>query len=126
MSGDDVLMMRGASRVEVFTGTHRRRRWSLEEKAVIVAESFQTSVGEAAGRHGISKAQLFNWRRAARDGEDLVSFARVEAEPQSLAPSFGPVAPIEILTADILVRVRSGADPSLVSAIVVALRSVAP
>lgn len=126
MSGNDVLMMRGASRVEVFTGTHRRRRWRPEEKAAIVAESFATSVGEAASRHGVSKAQLFNWRREARDGEDLVSFARVEAEPQSLAPSLGPVAPIEILTADILVRVRSGADPALVSSIVGALRSLVP
>jgi transposase len=126
MSGDDVLMMRGAPRVEVFTGTHRRRRWHPEQKAAIVAESFATSVGEAAGRHGVSKAQLFNWRREARDVGDLVSFARVEAEPQSLAPPIGPAAPIEILTSDIVVRVRSGADPSLVSTIVVALRSVVP
>lgn len=125
MSGDDVLMMCGAARVEVFTGTHRRRRWSPEQKAAIVAESFETSVGEAAGRHGVSKAQLFNWRREARDGEDPVSFARVEAEPHSFVAPIGSAASIEILTADILVRVRSGADPLLVSAIVGALRSVA-
>jgi len=125
MSGDDVLMMRGAARVEVFTGTHRRRRWSPEQKAAIVAESFETSVGDAAGRHGVSRAQLFNWRREARDGEEAVSFARVEAEPHAFATPIGPATSIEILTADILVRIRSGADPALVSAIVGALRSVA-
>ncbi len=67
MSGDDVLMMRVAPRVEVFTGSHRRRRWSPEQKAAIVAESFETSVGAASDRHGVSKAQLFNWRREARE-----------------------------------------------------------
>jgi len=50
-------------------------------EGAIVAESFSTSMGEAAGRHGVSKAQLFNWRREARDVVDPVSFARVAAEP---------------------------------------------
>ncbi|WP_442957145.1 transposase [Phreatobacter sp. AB_2022a] len=58
--------MPGSPRVEVFTGSHRRRRWSDEQKAAIVAESYETSVGEASARHGLSKAQLFNWRREAR------------------------------------------------------------
>ena len=44
MSGDDVLTMPSARRIEVFTGAGRRRRWSAETKARIVAESYATSV----------------------------------------------------------------------------------
>ncbi len=66
MAGDDVLMMPGARRVEVFTGTGRRRRWSAEDKARIVAESHATSVGEVSERYRICKTQLFTWCRDAR------------------------------------------------------------
>lgn len=66
MSGDDVLMMSATPRIEVFTGKGRRRRWSPDEKARIIEDSYATSVGEASARHGVSKAQLFNWRRDAR------------------------------------------------------------
>ncbi len=79
MTGDDVLMMPAAARIEVFTSTARRRRWSGEQKARIIEESYATSVGEAASRYGVSKSQLFNWRRDARDGSSL-ELARVEIE----------------------------------------------
>ena len=41
-------------RIEVITGTGRRRRWSAETKAQIIAESFtgEASVSEVARRHG--------------------------------------------------------------------------
>jgi transposase len=39
MSGDDVLTEPAARRIEVFTGVGRRRKWSAEAKARIVAES---------------------------------------------------------------------------------------
>src|SRR6059058_1850359 len=52
-------------RVEVLTGTPRRRRWSAAEKAAIVAESqapgAQTS--EIALRYGLHRNQLYDWRR---------------------------------------------------------------
>ena len=42
-------------RIEVITGTGRRRRWSAETKAQIIAESFtgEASVSEVARRHGL-------------------------------------------------------------------------
>ena len=49
MPGDDVLLMPSARRIEVFTGTGQRRRWSAEAKVQIVAESYATSVGETSG-----------------------------------------------------------------------------
>jgi len=57
-----------ARRVEVFTGTGRRRRWSTDDRARIVEETLAPGAvaSEVARRHGISPQQLFGWRRAAR------------------------------------------------------------
>ena len=55
-------------RIEVFTGTGRRRTWSAEDKARIVAESMTSgeSVCAVARRHGLLPQQLFGWRRQVR------------------------------------------------------------
>jgi transposase len=55
-------------RIELITGTGRRRRWSSEDKARIVVESLEpgVSVSEVARRHELSPQQLFEWRRKAR------------------------------------------------------------
>jgi transposase len=60
--GSDTLQ-----RVEIITGTGRRRRWSTDAKAAIVAESFApgASVSGVARRHDISPSLLFLWRRQA-------------------------------------------------------------
>ena len=57
-------------RIEVITGTGRRRRWSGDDKARILFESLQpgVNVSEVARRHGLSPQQLFAWRNAARTG----------------------------------------------------------
>jgi transposase len=55
-------------RIEVFTGTGRRRAWSPEEKAAFVAESHVAgaTVCGVARRHGLTPQQLFTWRREVR------------------------------------------------------------
>jgi transposase len=57
-------------RIEVITGVARRRRWSVEEKLRIVAESLRAgaSVSLVARRHGLCSNQLFKWRKLAREG----------------------------------------------------------
>lgn len=57
-------------RIEVITGVQRRRRWSPEQKAAIVAETYEPgiSVSEVARRRGIAPNQLFTWRRLAAAG----------------------------------------------------------
>jgi transposase len=52
-------------RVEVITGERRRRRWTGEEKARIVAESFEegANISEVARRNGVSRGLLTVWRR---------------------------------------------------------------
>lgn len=70
VTGDDAST-RPAQRVEVFTGTGRRRAWLPEEKVRIVAEiaSSGDSVCAVARRHGLSPQQLFGWRRRVWDAE---------------------------------------------------------
>ena len=52
-------------RVEVLSGTPRRRRWRAEEKARIVAESSAPGAvaRTVALRHGVHPNQLYGWRR---------------------------------------------------------------
>ena len=70
-------------RLEV-VNTGRRRRWSLEEKLRIVAESFSghRQASATARRHEISQSLLFRWRRAFREG----GLALTE-EPTGLVPA---------------------------------------
>src|SRR5215469_15801574 len=52
-------------RIEVITRAERRRRWSIEEKREIVAESLGAGVrpSEVMHRHGITSGQLYAWRQ---------------------------------------------------------------
>src|SRR6266436_6461799 len=52
-------------RVEVITGRQRRRRWTAEEKARIVAESLEAdaNISDVARRHGLARGLLTAWRR---------------------------------------------------------------
>ena len=54
-------------RIELITGTARRRRWSSDEKARLVVESLRpgANISEVARRNGLSPQQLFAWRREA-------------------------------------------------------------
>jgi transposase len=84
-------------RVEVFTGTGRRRRWPPEQKALIVAETYQAgeTVSAVARRHGLTAQQLFTWRREAqraRTAESSMAFAPVVLETPGSRAGI-PIAP---------------------------------
>ena len=75
--------------VEVITSVQRRRRWSAEEKAAIVQETYAPgmSISLVARRHGIAPNQLFTWRRlyasgalsAVGAGEEVVAASEYRA-----------------------------------------------
>ena len=56
-------------RLELITGTGRRRPWSSDDKIAIIVESLVpgANVSAVARRHGLSPQQLFGWRREARE-----------------------------------------------------------
>jgi len=124
-------------RVEVFTGAGRRRRWTAEQKARIVAESSQggETVSAVARRHGLTPQQLFGWRRQARPGaqgaveEDGPAFTPVVAEPYrppgaSIASAvLGGTRMIEIVLGAATVRVPPGIDAVSVATVLRALKA---
>jgi transposase len=57
-------------KAEILVGPERRRRWSAEEKAGIVAEATvaDARVADIARRHGVSRSLIYTWRREARQG----------------------------------------------------------
>jgi transposase len=67
-------------RIELITGTARRRRWTIEEKAVIIAESTRpgVNVAEVARRFGVNRGLLQTWRRKAIGERPVFVPLRVE------------------------------------------------
>jgi len=120
------------SRLEVIE-TGSRRRWTLEEKRRIVAESDSgvRQVSATARRYGLSSGQLFTWRRLARKGRlggdaKPVSFAEAViaaggAPFAGLPPAIGACS-MEIVLADGLrVIVEQGVDPGALARLIGAL-----
>jgi transposase len=121
-------------RLEVFTGAGRRRRWTQEEKARIVSETFETgaSVSAVARRHGLTAQQLFAWRRAWRQqsdsgaAESSAAFAPVVVDPArpSAAASLVPrLLLIEIVIGAATVRIPPGIDIATLQTVVRAVRA---
>ena len=124
MSGHDVPML--ADRVAVISGVNRRRRWSPEAKAQLVAETYATSVNEVAERYNVARNQLFAWRRLAKlsGSSSGPCFVPVEViDPASrTSPSGGGVIEVQIGAAGM--RIPPGSDPAMVSTILMALKGV--
>jgi transposase len=138
-------------RDEVITGG-RRRRWSSDDKARIVRESLKPGavVSEVAQRHGLTRWQLYDWRRKARattggsavpggqpraarpkrNGtmskaiEVLPAFAPVVmATPAiSLQPAASEASLVEISIGDVSMRVRGVVDIESLVAVLNAVR----
>lgn len=130
-------------RIEVLTGPEPRRQWSTEDKDRIVAESYSgaDSVSRIARRYGLLPQQLFTWRREVSRSATPPAFAAVALAPMAPAEARQPAllakprgsgrakrkmaseVAVEITAGGITVRVRRGADSSMVSAIVRALKA---
>jgi transposase len=115
-------------RLEVLTGTPRRRHWSNAQKAAIVAESLVPGArtSEIALRHGLHRNQLYEWRRQFRSGAvadaGLVAsdFVPVVAENQS---GSGTMA-IEIEIGGATLRVAAGVELSFLGKVLRLLKAM--
>src|SRR3954468_5635165 len=85
--------MSSVSRLGVIA-TGARRRWTLDEKRRIVAESYGAPriVSATARRHGLTPSQLFTWRRLDSEGRltadaDALTFVpAIVADPRPATP----------------------------------------
>lgn len=129
-------------RFEVFTGSGRRRDWSDEQKAQIVAESYEAGIKvcTVARRHGLTPQQLFTWRRLARKpleaapDVDVPMFApavldvattpaaKGQEPPRAARRKFGSGA-IELELGGAVVRIASGTDATTIAAVIQALKA---
>jgi transposase len=127
--GSDTLQ-----RVEIITGTGRRRRWSTDAKAAIVAESFApgASVSAVARRHDISPSLLFLWRRLTTrakvtergDRDAPPGFVPVAITGCGELPSCDEQAAIEIEVGAVRIRVRGTVDRRALCEVLAAVGTV--
>jgi len=130
-------------RLEVITGTGRRRRFSDADKIRIIEETLAAGavVSEVARRHGLSPQQLFGWRRQARQSivpstdTQVPRFvpAVIEAELPEAAVRRRSRSPmrqadrscgiIEIELEGVTVRVGRGANAKTVATVLRALKA---
>ncbi len=110
------------SRVEV-SPDRPRRRWSVEAKMALIEEALkpEANVSAIARQAGISPAQLFGWRRKAMQA------GVVQGEPHEQRLGFVEVTPtsssmIEIVVADVVVRVTADVDPDHLTRVIRAVR----
>jgi len=103
-------------RIELITGAPRRRRWSAEEKARILAESFQPGarVSDVALRPGVNRGLVWSWRRQVGKheikGEPALVPIRIAQEGSALetaavaerheAPVSSPAVPSDAVRAE--------------------------
>jgi transposase len=129
-------------KAEVLVGPERRRRWSAEAKARVVAESMVpgAKVVEIARRHEVSRGLIYTWRREARQGLRGGDAGQPELVPVVVSatgePSVGPErerrprdamkreGTIEIaLRSDVRVTVRGCIEERTLRLVLRALRS---
>jgi transposase len=125
-------------RLEVFSGTGRRRAWSAEQKAGIVADSYERceTVSAVARRYGLTPQQLFGWRRAAQQRTDnqagssglafapvIVDTARSCAGGPSAPGRLGGAALIEIVIGAAIIRVAPGIDGASLTTVLRAVKA---
>ena len=71
--------------MEVVTSVQRRRRWTPEQKLEIVKQTNEPggSVSLVARQHGLTAAQLFQWRKAYLEGSLVAVGANETVVPAS-------------------------------------------
>jgi transposase len=123
----------GYRRVEVLTGPGRRRKWSDDDKAKVVAQTLEPGavVAEVARRWQICPQQVFTWRREMRAGigapPDFVPVVveTTASKPEaSVTPARGAPA-IEVKLAGAVLRVAAGTDEALLTTVLRAIRASA-
>lgn len=120
-------------RFEVLAGPERRRRYTAEEKAALVAESLEPGACAAAiaRRHGLHPQQLYTWRRRAKRGElfrqaDEPMFAAVALEADdsldgAASPSWSDEE-IAVEVGGVAIRIGPAVPVERAAALVAALR----
>ncbi len=107
-------------RIELITRGERRRRWTIEQKQTIAAQSLApgASPTEVARQYGISSGQLYTWRHALLAAQPEVvthptgRFARVEVTARRIGERVSQEAAIEATSPVPQLLANPAAQPS--------------
>ena len=115
-------------RLEVITGTGRRRRFSDDDKARVVEETLAPGaiVSHVARRNGLTPQQLFTWRRQARERTEAskaVTFVPVVLAAAPAADAKAEATIIEIVIGATTVRVLPGVDARMLKLVLRAVKA---
>ena len=119
----------GFRRLEVITGVGRRRRWSDEDKARIVAESLDraTTASAVARRYGLHASQLLVWRQQLqRSASATISgpaFVPVLVAEDSAIPA-ETLGRMEIALGSVVVRVGTDVNAAALRRVLEVVRSL--
>jgi transposase len=124
-AGNLPIIEQSHCRAEVLSGPERRRRWSAEEKARIVAESLapEAVASVVARRHGIHRNQLYGWRRDLRRAAALEASALPHFVSVSVTPEAQGLVAVEICLAGAVVRVVPGVDLAFLAEVLRVMRA---
>jgi transposase len=113
--------------VTVIDGSARRRSWSADEKARIVAESLDpaVSVSAVAHRHGLNPNQLYGWRRQFREEAGRRMSARERFAESGEAAPMVAASVIEVVIGAITVRVGAGVEAAALKRVLRVVRALA-
>ena len=115
-------------RIEVITGVGRRRRWTDEEKAWIVAESLDpaTSISAVARRYGLHASQLFTWRQqlAAPAAREAPAFLPVVVAESGGAAPAEMAGRMEIALGPAVIRVGTDVDAAALRRVLEVVRGL--
>lgn len=145
-TGDELAMVDAAGD-DLGAGAKRRspRRWTEEEKARIVRESFWPGkqVGEVARHYGVNPRRLSEWRGLARQGKLAVpsspasgpvsaepeaapAFAALEVEdtPESAYTPSASTGPVAVEAGGVTVRIDGDSSVARIAEVAAALRGL--
>src|SRR5262245_17236182 len=129
---------------EIISRVERRRKWTAEQKVKILTEVLKgATVSAVADRNGISRSQLYAWKRLAQRGgipgislngppKRLFAPVRIEAAPPSPPAMTASMAQLQRRAGAIevalangrIVRVDDGIEPVRLARLVAALDGV--
>lgn len=132
-------------RLEIISGTGRRRRFSADDKSRIIEETLAAGavVSEIARRHGLTPQQLFGWRRQARQSASAAADREAPRFVPAVVDRLTPSRPfrrrgrqrgrdpdlggsvIEVEIDGVTIRIGRGAEPKTVAAVLHTLKGSA-
>ena len=125
------------SRLSVIEGPTGRRRRTKGERGRIAAESLMpgVSVADVARRHGITRWQVYDWRKKLRTGQLVVpeSVAALPMFAELVVGGAAAEAPatteaasgVEIVVSDVVIRAGADTDEGLLTRAIRAARAAA-